>query len=126
MTDGLLKKFAGGKYLSSEDFGDRIGKSAGIVVTIKDFSEENVARENQAPEYKLILHFEECKPLACNKTNTNMIIGLFGSDEQKCVGKKIGLYVRDDIEHKGKTVKGLRLCDKNEIAEGDFDNDIPF
>lgn len=124
MTQGLLKKHAGGTYLSSEDFGERIGKDAGVILTIADLSEANVAREDQKPEFKLICHFEDQKPLACNKTNCNMITGLFGTDETKVIGQKIGLWVNPDVTHKGKTVKGLRLCDHREI--GEFGDDIPF
>jgi len=124
MEKGLLKKHSGGKYISSDDFGDRLGKDSGVVLTISDLTEENVAREDQQAEYKLVIHFENSKPLVANKTNTNMVTGLFGTNESLVIGKKIGLYVNPDVEHKGKIVKGLRLCDKAEI--GEFGDDIPF
>lgn len=122
----LLKRYSGGKYLSSEDFPeDRVWKECGVVLTITGFTEENVAREDQNPEVKLIVQFEDSKPLVANKTNTNTITGLFGTDETKVVGKKIGLYVDPTVKNKGKTVRGLRLCDHKEIGE-DFKDDIPF
>lgn len=120
----LLKKHAGGKYLAADDFGDRLHKEAGVVLTITGLSEANVAREDQRPEVKLIIEFEDSKSLVANKTNTNMVVGLFGSDDNHAIGKKIGLYVDPDVKNKGKTVKGLRLCDHNEI--GDKADDIPF
>ena len=121
----LLKKHAGGKYLSSEDFPeDRNYKDTGVVLTISDITEDNVAREDQKPEVKMILHFEESKPLVCNKTNTNKIVSLFGDDEQKVIGKKIGLYVDPEVKNRGKIVRGLRLCDHKEI--GELSDDIPF
>jgi len=124
MEKGLLKKHSGGSYLSSEDFGERLGKDAGVILTIADLTEANVAREDQKPEYKLIIHFEDSKPLVANKTNTNMLTALFGTDETKVLGCKIGLWVNPEVEHKGKMVKGLRLCDQKEI--GEFGDDIPF
>jgi len=120
----LLKKHAGGKYLAADDFGDRLNKEAGVILTINSLSEANVAREDQRPEVKLIVGFEDSKPLVANKTNTNMIVGLFGTVEDKVIGCKIGLYVDPDVKNKGKTVKGLRLCDYKEIGESG--DDIPF
>lgn len=120
----LLKKHAGGKYLAADDFGERLYKEAGVVLTIAGLSEANVAREDQREEIKLIVAFEDSKSLVANKTNTNMIVGLFGSEDNHAIGKKIGLYVDPDVKNKGKTVKGLRLCDHNEI--GDQANDVPF
>ena len=122
----LLKKHSGGKYLSSEDFPeDRVWKETGVILTITDFTEANVAREGQPEEIKLIVHFEDNKPLVANKTNANMITGLFGVDETKVIGQKVGLYVDPEVKNKGKTVRGLRLCDHKEIG-GEFGNDIPF
>ena len=122
----LLKKHSGGKYLSSEDFPeDRVWKETGVVLTITDFTEANVAREGADPEVKLIIHFEDSKPLVANKTNANMVSGLFGTDETKVIGQKVGLYVDPEVKNKGKTVRGLRLCDHKEIG-GEFGNDIPF
>jgi len=122
----LLKKHSGGKYLSSEDFPEnRVWKETGVVLTITDFTESNVAREGAEPEVKLICHFEDSKPLVCNKTNTSMITDLFGVDESKVIGKKIGLYVDPEVKNKGKTVRGLRLCDHKAIGQ-EFSDDIPF
>ena len=122
----LLKKHSGGKYLSSEDFPtERVWKETGVVLTIMDFTEANVAREGQPEEIKLIIHFEDSKPLVANKTNANMVSGLFGTDESKVVGQKIGLYVDPEVKNKGRIVRGLRLCDHKEIGE-DLSDDIPF
>ena len=124
MESGLLKKHAGGTYLSSDDFGDRLGKERGVKLVISDLTEANVAREDQKPEFKLICHFKDSKPLVMNKTNCNMLTALFGTNEALVIGKTIGLWVNPEVEHKGKMVKGLRLCDIKEIGEeGD---DIPF
>jgi len=122
----LLKKHSGGKFLSSEDFPqERVWKETGVVLTISDFTEDNVARQDQPPEVKLIVHFEDSKPLVANKTNANMITGLFGVDESKVVGQKIGLYVDPEVKNKGKIVRGLRLCDHRETGD-QFSDDIPF
>lgn len=121
----LLKKYSGGKYLSSEDFPEeRVWKETGVILTITGFDEANVAREGQPEEVKLIIHFKDSKSLVANKTNANMVCDLFGVDESRVVGQKIGLYVDPEVKNKGKTVRGLRLCDHKSIGESG--NDIPF
>ena len=136
---GILKDHAGGKYLRSEDL-DGVGLSMGRVLTIADFTEANVARADDAPEMKPIVHFtnDGVKPMVLNKTNLNFILGHFGDNEQKIIGKKILVWADPDVKFQGKSVLGLRLAAaiaKGEAqaspeigtdAGGEPDDDIPF
>ena len=129
---GVLKDHAGGKYLRSSDI-DGTGQDAGLVVTILDFTEADVSRESdEQSELKPIIHFKDdgVKPMVLNKTNLNFILGRFGDDEKKIIGKKIMIWVDDNVQYAGKTVQGLRLADvrAKETATTDDEpsDDIPF
>ncbi len=113
---GILKDHAGGKYLRSDDiFG--VQKEFGIVAEITDFTEADVSRQDDpTSELKPVIHFDDLKPMVLNTTNLNMVLALFGTDdESKIIGQKIGIYVDDRVQYAGKTVKGLRLCSHQEI-----------
>ena len=121
---GILKQHAGGKFLASSDLGGD-GKPGGSVFTITDITEEDVSRQDDPKsELRPILHFEGAKPLVLNKTNLNFILSRCGDEEKKVIGCKVGVYVDPYVEFAGKTVKGLRLCDRKEIVI--LDDDIPF
>ena len=114
---GILKDHAGGKYLRSDDiFG--VQKEFGIVAEITDFTEADVSRsDDPTSEIKPVIHFDgDLKPMVLNTTNLNMVVALFGTDdESKIIGQRIGIYVDDRVAYAGKMVKGLRLCDHKEI-----------
>ncbi len=114
---GILKSHMGGKYLRSDDI-DGTGKEFGIVAEITDFTEADVSRkDDDASEVKPIIHFDgDWKPMVLNSTNLSTVIALFGDDETKVIGKKIGVWVDDRVQYAGKLVKGLRLCDHKEIS----------
>jgi len=132
---GVLKDHAGGKYLRSTDL-ENTGKEFGLVLTILDFTEANVAREDDQPEMRPILHFKEggYKPMVLNKTNLNFILGHYGDKESLIVGKKILVWVNPDVEYAGKTVMGLRLAAPQMAVDSSHadadkaepDDDIPF
>ena len=130
---GVLKDHAGGKYLRSEDI-DGIGQQAGSVYTILDFTEADVSRESDDhSEMKPVVHFKDdgVKPMVLNKTNLNFILGHFGDDETKIIGKKVLVWVDDNVQYAGNRVKGLRLAaaivKKDETDPGEsFGDDIPF
>ncbi len=103
--------------MRSEDiFG--VQKEFGIVAEITDFTEADVSRsDDPTSEIKPVIHFDgDLKPMVLNTTNLNMILALFGTDdESKIIGQKVGIYVDDRVQYAGKTVKGLRLCSHQEI-----------
>ena len=139
---GVLKDHAGGKYLRSEDI-DGVGLEHGRTVTIADFTEADVSREtDDHSELKPIIHFADdgIKPMVLNKTNLNFILGHFGDQEKLIIGKKVLIWVDDNVQYAGKRVKGLRLAEntiqaavtkaQEKVDKKDFapdpNDDIPF
>lgn len=92
------------KYLKKEDVDPE------RIVTIKSYSQENVALETQSPEMKYILHFNELpKPLVLNYTNGQLIQQIVGSgDFDHWVGKQICLYNDPTVSFGGKITGGIR------------------
>ena len=130
------------KYLRKEDCGDD-----GILVTIKDLKQNNVAPDDKPEELKWILTFEEdFKPLVLNGTNARLIEKALGSDEtDDWIGKAIVLFNDENVTFGNDVVGGVR-CDvsrtKRYHAKGqvkkapakpgtpkafeDMEDDIPF
>jgi hypothetical protein len=95
------------KYMKKEDCGDD-----GILVTIKELKQENVAPDNKPEELKYILYFQgDVKPLVLNGTNIKLIEKALGSDEtDDWTGKAIVLFNDENVEYMGEVVGGVR-CD---------------
>jgi hypothetical protein len=123
------------------------------LVTIAGIKRENMAREDEAPEYRWTVKFKELdKPMVCNQTNLKRIFRICGDDTDEWPGKRVVVYTDPDIEYQGKVVGGLRIrapktpsapantpVDKVKAmqrasqpqesenpAPADFDDDIPF
>lgn len=94
------------KYLKKEDVGED-----GTIVTIAAFERVNVAMENDAPEYKWTMRFEEFdKPMVLNSTNINLCEKALGSDNtDDWIGKKIIVYNEPNISFGNKLVGGIRV-----------------
>ena len=92
------------RFLKKEDCGP------GILVTIRECSQQNVAKEGVEPEMKWCLHFDEVdKPMVLNSTNAQVIAIVCQSEETEAwVGKKIVLYSDPSISFGGKLVGGIR------------------
>lgn len=93
------------KYLTKEEC------TPPILVTIAAYEQVNVAMENQAPELKWALNFdEEDKPLVLNQTNGQIIAVITGSEDfDDWIGKKIVLYNDPTIVFAGKVTGGIRV-----------------
>lgn len=93
------------KYLKKDD----VPQPA--LVTIRKFSHENVAQQDQAEEKKWVLHFDEFdRGLVMNSTNLQLAAVALGSDEtDEWVGRQIVLYSDPNVSFGGKLVGGLRL-----------------
>ena len=93
------------KYLKKEE----VGK--GKLVTIRELQKENVAMENQAPEEKYVLYFEEAhKGIVLNWTNIQLISQAVGSEETNdWIGKKIVLFEDPNVSFGGKLTGGIRV-----------------
>lgn len=120
------------KYIRKEDVGVN-GKN----LTIKSLVQENVAGENQPPEMKWILYFNEArKGLALNQTNISLIAHVTGSEEtDDWVGKQVQLFEDPTVGYGGKIIGGVRVRHVSQAApqqtpppvpNNDFDDDVPF
>ena len=90
--------FLGGNYLKKEDL------SGATTVTVTDVWSEAVLN---AGRRKLIVSFEEFeKPLILNKTNTRLLVQLFGTTDTATWRGQITLYVEQGVEYGGRVVGG--------------------
>ena len=81
-----------------------------LVCTISEVKSENVAPDGQAPENKAVIYFEEdCKPLVQGSQGLAKIAKFLGSeDTDDWTGKKVTVYIDDNIMYGGKEVGGIR------------------
>ena len=93
------------KYLTRGDVG------SGVLVTIKDIFQENVAKEGAPEEMKWCMSFNECeKPMVLNSTNGQIIATITKSeDTDSWPGHKIVLYDDPNVSFGGKLVGGIRV-----------------
>lgn len=93
------------RYLTRADVG------TGVLVTISDVTQENVAKEGAPEELRWIVHFNELeKGLVLNNTNGMVMAKLFNSDESDdWRGHKVVLYDDPNVSFGGKLVGGIRV-----------------
>ena len=124
------------KYLKKED----VPQPA--LVTVRSFSQDNVAQQGQPEEKKWIMHFNEFENgLVMNSTNLQLTAMAMGSEEtEDWIGKQIVLFSDPNVSFGGKLVGGLRIRAvrkkapvapaapaKRQVADYDEqDSDIPF
>lgn len=120
-----------GKYLKKEDC------PSPVLYTIRNFTVENVAQENQPQEMKGIMWFNEVEQgLVMNNTNLQLAAQAFGTMETtEWTGRQIVVYADPTVSFGGKMVGGLRLRGPKKQAENaqqpagdafDESQDIPF
>lgn len=87
------------------------------VVTIDRVTQE-MMEKGEKKEKKWVLYFKEMdKGMALNATNGKTLIKILGTDEMNdWIGKRITLYVKDDIEFNGELVSGIRVRPKLPLA----------
>lgn len=92
-------------FLKKEDCG------GGILVTIKEVVEENVAKEGAPEEMKWCVFFNECeKPLVLNSTNAQLIAAITGEQNtDNWTGHRVVLYNDPSISFQGKITGGIRV-----------------
>lgn len=104
-------------------------------VTIVKVGKINVAREDQEPEMKWAIRFQEFKkPMVLNSTNIQLLAKACASeDSDDWTGKKVIIYSDPNVSFGGKLVGGLRVKVpvKKKATNGgskfdDMENDIPF
>lgn len=93
------------KFLTRADVG------RGILVTIREIFQDNVAKEGAPEELRWCLSFDEAeKPMVLNSTNGQIIAGITKSDEtDNWLGQKIVLYDDPNVSFGGKLVGGIRV-----------------
>lgn len=92
------------KFLTRAD----VGK--GMLVTIREVFQENVAKEGAPEELRWCLSFDEAeKPMVLNSTNGQIIAAITKSeDTDNWPGHKIVLYDDPNVSFGGKLVGGIR------------------
>lgn len=93
------------KFLKQSDVGN------GVLLTITDCKQHNVAMQGDPEELKWCLHFAESdKPLVLNATNIQICESILGSDNtDDWNGHKIVLYNDPNVAYGGKLVGGIRV-----------------
>lgn len=113
------------KYLKKEDIHE--GEA---VVTVAGVKQGNIAMDDQPQELKWMIKFQEfAKPMVLNSTNIQLLAKACGSDDtDEWTGKKVVLYVDDNVSFGGKLVGGLRIraIKKKSAALAELEDDVPF
>lgn len=101
-----MKVYNESKFLKYQDLGGN-----DWVVTISNVTREDIKEKDGTSKKKFIVHFKECeKGLVLNTTNMNTLYKILGSDDSDVwMGKRITLYVKDDIEMGGEIMSGIRI-----------------
>lgn len=78
------------------------------VLTMTGYQMETLGQGDDAEE-KPVIYFEETeKGLACNKTNWETIIGIYGDETDDWIGKPITLF-STEVAYGGKMQMGIRI-----------------
>lgn len=104
------------KYLKASDLGDHKP-----VVVISNIELENLGSE-EAPDKKPVLYFKgKDKGLACNKTNWNTLISLYGQETDGWIGKAIKLQSME-VQFKGRMTMAIRISLNKPSSPGVSEN----
>jgi hypothetical protein len=97
--------------LKQSNFLTRADVGRGVLVTITEIRQENVAKTGAPEELRWCLFFDEYeKPMVLNSTNGQIIAGITKSDEtDSWKGHKIVLYDDPNVSFGGKLVGGIRV-----------------
>src|SRR5688572_13834319 len=97
--------------LKKSNFLTRADVGRGMLVTIKELFQENVAKDGAPEELRYCLSFAEAeKPMVLNATNGQIIAGICKSEEtDNWTGHKIVLYDDPNVSFGGKLVGGIRV-----------------
>lgn len=103
------KKVFNYKYLGSWDIED--GKD--LVLTIKSMAVESVTNPQGVASDCLVAHFvENKKPMILNKVNNKMMQKLYRTPNPNLwIGKRMQVFVKEDVSAFGSLVDALRIRD---------------
>lgn len=101
-----MKVYNESKYLKHQELDGQ-----DWAVTIRDVERHTMDGKDGKKENKFVLFFKEHdKGMILNATNMKMLYKLFNTDESdEWKGKRITIYVKDDIEMGGEIMSGLRI-----------------
>ena len=93
-------------YLKQSDF-----DANGTILSVKDLEQKNVAQDDQEPDLKWVIYFNEFdKPMVLNTTNINAMAEACDSENSDdWMGQEVVVYVDPNINYGGKRVGGLRV-----------------
>lgn len=94
------------RFLKKEDCGPN-----GILVTVKDVIQENIAKDGAPEELKWVVEFAETeKPMVLNPTNAQLIAAITGKpNTEDWNGARIVLYNEPSVQFQGKITGGIRV-----------------
>lgn len=98
-------------HLKNSKFLTRADVGTGVLVTVKELYQDNVAKEGAPEELRWCMAFSEVeKPMVLNSTNGQIIAAITKSEEtDDWVGQKIVLYDDPNVSFGGKLVGGIRV-----------------
>lgn len=117
------------KYLKQSDVDGEVD------VTITKIGQVNVARDDEQPEMKWAVKFQEFKkPMVLNSTNIQLLAKACGSeDTDDWIGKTVTIFADPNVSFGGKLVGGLRvrlpIKKSSKMPAGnleDMEDDVPF
>lgn len=97
--------------LKQSNFLTRAEVGKGMLLTIRQITQENVAKQGAPEELRWCLHFDELeKPMVLNSTNGQIIAAITKSeDTDTWPGNKIVAYDDPNVSFGGKLVGGIRV-----------------
>lgn len=97
--------------LKQSNFLTRAEVGRGVLLTIRNITQENVAKQGAPEELRWCLHFDEVeKPMVLNSTNGQIIAGITKSeDTDNWIGHKVVAYDDPNVSFGGKLVGGIRV-----------------
>jgi hypothetical protein len=98
------------KFLTQSDF------EQDLIVTVSKVEKRNVARADDPPEVKWLVHFKEFdRPMILNNTNIHLLAKACKSDESDTwVGKEVVAYTDPNVSFGAKVTGGLRIREYRE------------
>lgn len=95
------------KFLKKED----LNYDTGNLVTVSKIDHQNVGLSDGEEDLKWCMHFREFpKPMVLNSTNIQLATKALGTDEtDDWIGKKLVIYVDDNVSFGSKLVGGIRI-----------------
>ena len=125
-----INQMVASKYLKTADVPDP------VIVTIVGVKQVNMAKDDEAPEMKWAIKFQEFdQPMVLNSTNLHIAAKVLGSNEtDDWKGKEIILYTDPSVSFGGQVVGGLRFRGQEKAPVKaapkanfqDMDSDVPF